>query len=364
MPVGESFWNPYRWVTVCNRPISRQPPKYQHTLSGLSGRISCELEALTPLVISDGRGYFVHHHDWRPFIPGTSLKGAVRSLAEVVGNAAVPSTKDSVDAGHSAEQAHANGPAGAEYDVLARTFGYLNDGGVFSGMIRFSDARIVSEVTVDASQWRKINVAVGQPKPTHGPFYPGNDRRKFYHHQPATQQLRHADVDQTRCVRPAPPGSKFAFSVDFVNLADSELNLVLYCLALEDDVTVTLSRAASGRAEEVSFQGGLRHKLGGAKPHGAGSVHIRITGMQLTHDPRSRYTGVNRIRTWDQQSVTQEIDRRTRSYRHRTDITMKELRAMLIYSGCDPRMPIRYPDYEWFRDQRNRGLATPLKPTV
>ena len=61
MPQGKNFWNPYRWVTVSNQNIQRDVPNYHHTLSGLSGRLWCELEALTPLVIGNGRGQFVHH---------------------------------------------------------------------------------------------------------------------------------------------------------------------------------------------------------------------------------------------------------------------------------------------------------------
>ena len=90
MPVGENFWNPYRWVTLSNRPVEHDVPHYHHTFSGLSGRLWCELKALTPLLIGDGQVpniQFVRHpHNRQPYIPGTSLKGAVRSSAEVIGN--------------------------------------------------------------------------------------------------------------------------------------------------------------------------------------------------------------------------------------------------------------------------------------
>ena len=56
MPQGEEFWNPYRWVTVSDQPIEYDEPCYHHTSSGLSGRLWCELEALTPLLIGDGHG--------------------------------------------------------------------------------------------------------------------------------------------------------------------------------------------------------------------------------------------------------------------------------------------------------------------
>ena len=51
MPQGEPFWNPYRWVTMPDQPIKHETPGYHHRLHGLSGRIWCELEVLTPLFI-------------------------------------------------------------------------------------------------------------------------------------------------------------------------------------------------------------------------------------------------------------------------------------------------------------------------
>ena len=74
-------------------------------------------------------------------------------------------------------------------------------------------------------------------------------------------------------------------------LSREESNLLLYCLVLEDQVTVTLSPAALGRDNaqgDVTFEGPLRHKMGGAKPHGAGSVHICTTTMQLQTDVAAR----------------------------------------------------------------------------
>ena len=134
---------------------------------------------------------------------------------------------------------------------------------------------------------------------------------------------------------------------------------------LEEQVTVTLSPAALGPDEAqgpVRLKGPLRHKMGGAKPHGAGSVHIRITKMELRSDAMARYRGRDATKTWEAEDLTNEIESRTAPFRKRTDQTMRELRAMLIYSLDDPRQPIQYPTFSWFKNGNNSGRQ--LKPTI
>ena len=369
MPQGENFWNPYRWVTVSNQTITHKVPSYHHTLNGLSGRLWCELEALTPLLIGDGYGNFVSYSRTRqPYIPATSLKGAIRSLAEVVGNAAVPFPNVDVDAKHELSRARTNADETPEFDTVARTFGYLHAGDVVAGSIHFSDAEM-TENTEPPNQWQRFDIVVGQPKREHEEFYPGKNRRKFYHHHPETKELTKTTLSQKRSVRPAPPGTRFQWTVDFMNLREEELNLLLYCLVLEEQVSVTLSPAALGSEpsqQSITLRGPLRHKIGGAKPQGAGSVHIRITKMELRTDAAARYRGENTSDTWEAEPLTRELSNRTAPFRKRTDLTMQELRAMLIYTTEDPRHPIRYPNYAWFQIERDKlkDEKTSLKPTI
>ena len=371
MPQGENFWNPYRWVTVSNQPIQHDAPNYHHTLSGVSGRIWCELKALTPLIIGDGHGEFVcHTGNRKPYIPSTSLKGVVRSLAEVVGNATVPFPGPQVDTPHQLDEARRDINNVDHFDIVSRTFGYLNGGDVVAGLIHFSDAEILTE-TSSSDPWPQYQVAVGQPNPSHQAFYPKKrNRRKFYHHHPGAQALvpPHPGV-RTNPVRPAPSGTCFKFTVDFTNLRGNELNLLLYCLVLENDVTVTLSPAALGMDQgesAVTFNGPLRHKIGGAKPHGAGSVRMCITQMELRTNAAARYRGGSTPAVLAGSALATELDNCTASFRSRTDQTMKELRAMLIYSTNDPRTPIHYPRYDWFEDEREKEFheQTRLKPTI
>ena len=372
MPEGERFWNPYRWVTVRDRDVEHDVPHYHHRLDGLAGRIWCELEALTPLFVGDGKGQFVSHivrnaaggrrGGPQPYLPATSLKGAIRSLAEIIGNAAVPFREASVDRQHRLAMARRD----SSLDVVARMFGYLDGSSAFAGLVRFSDAELAKPFA--PVQWRAYDVAVGRPKPSHQSFYSRTNRRKLYHHRVKADRLTtpHPGITQTARVTPAPPGTRFRFTVDFENLREKELDLLVYCLVLEEESTVELSAAALGRASDqagVTLSGPLRHKLGGAKPHGAGSVHLRITKLKIRTDPRARYRGSEPAETTEVREgdvLKQKLLRRTETFRTRTDQTMRELRAMMIYAADDPRNRIEYPTYDWFRNDSQTGL----KPTT
>jgi CRISPR-associated protein (TIGR03986 family) len=109
------FLNPYNFVRYLPAPVitandpdaqllGRCPPPPHDRYVGLTGRIVCQLEVITPLFISDAHdvrvttvtladGRQVEHKSYRFFqyggkdaIPATSLRGMVRSLFEAVTN--------------------------------------------------------------------------------------------------------------------------------------------------------------------------------------------------------------------------------------------------------------------------------------
>lgn len=361
MPRGESFWNPYRWVPTSNEPVQRRQPAYHQRWQGVAGRVHVTLEALTPFLINDGHGTFIQSkRTHQPFIPGTSLKGAIRALAELVGNGCVPFPGASADANHRLERAAEGSGPTRRLDPVARTFGYLDHGEVFAGLVRFSDGHPPGKLPAPIT----CNVAVGQPKPTHRPFYPGDQFRKLYHHRVGATTLTppHPGITQTSTVRPLPAGVRFSFRVDFSNLADDEVALLLYCLALEEDVSVTLSKEAVGGFDPVTLRGPMRHKMGHCKPHGGGSVHLHLDRLELRVDPKARYRGADGAASlFEGAALQEEIARRTAALRQRQDATMQHLRAMLIYAANDPRSAnVNYPTYGWF--QEDEGV--PLKPTL
>jgi hypothetical protein len=367
MPQGENFWNPYRWVPVYQKEVARATPAYRHRWQGLSGRLDCTLKALTPFLIGSSKepGQFIRSGlTNQPFIPGTSLKGLIRSLAELIGNAAIPFPNGRADPGHRLEKAAEGEGVHWRLDIAARMFGYLHGGRVFAGLVRFTDGVLQGT----AKEIGPFKIVVGQPRPdSHKPFYPDDRRRKFYHHHVDANGLVPApsSITQTRIVRPLPPGTRFTFQVHFENLREEELNLLLYCLVLEENVTVTLSQAALGpdAREPVTLTGPMRHKFGGCKPQGGGSVQITIDKMMLYADRADRYRGQAALpRTLEGKELESELQRRTRDIAARQDNTMQHLRAMLIYSRDDPRRPIEYPSYDWFNDSQKS--SQPLKPTL
>lgn len=362
MPNGEKYWNPYRWVPVVQGQLPRERPLYRHRCQGMAGRLTCSLTALTPLLINDGAGTFIRSkRTQQPFIPATSLKGNIRALAELIGNAAVPFPRVKIDAYHELSNAADGEGARRTLDIAARTFGYLDGKKVFAGLIRFSDGILQGREPTPLN----CTVAVGQPKSSHKAFYPGEGHRKFYHHNYGATTLTppHPGINQVSNVRPLPPGVEFTFRVDFENLREEELALLLYCLALEESVTLTLSAQAAGGTVPVTLTGPLRHKLGNCKPHGGGSVHIKVERMELRADPAQRYRTVEPTATASEGNavVAAEIDRRTQAIRGRNDPTMQYLRAMFIYASDDPRAGnVNYPTYAWLKDHSK----TPLKPTL
>jgi hypothetical protein len=285
-------------------------------------------------------------------------------LAELIGNAAIPFPNGRADPGHTLNNAATGSGTEWRLDIAARMFGYLHGGRVFAGLVRFTDGVLQGT----AKEIGPFKIVVGQPRPdSHKPFYPDDRRRKFYHHHVDANGLVPApsSITQTRIVRPLPPGTRFTFQVHFENLREEELNLLLYCLVLEENVTVTLSQAALGpdAREPVTLTGPMRHKFGGCKPQGGGSVQITIDKMMLYADRADRYRGQAALpRTLEGKELESELQRRTRDIAARQDNTMQHLRAMLIYSRDDPRRPIEYPSYDWFNDSQKS--SQPLKPTL
>jgi CRISPR/Cas system CSM-associated protein Csm3 (group 7 of RAMP superfamily) len=391
MPEGKSYWNPYRWVPMENQPPQLTTPRYHHRFDGIRGFAQCTLEALTPLIIAGAMKSGSVSTDLHPLkskrtgtyvIPGTSLKGMIRSLYELLANAAVPFPPQNVQVDPNHELWKASDPipergssggsregsAPRKLDPAARVFGFLHSGMVFRGLVRFSDAHPIGK----PKEIGPFKVVVGQPRPQ-ASFYPRQKNfRKFYHHHPwARDRLQQAppNITQTRTVFPLAAGCQFRFRVDFENLLREELNLLLYCLVLEPEVTVTLSPQALGPNfyNPVTFSGPMCHKLGGCKPQGAGSILIAVEQLSLQFDPTRRYRGgigagqspaITVFKGAELEAFLKEC--RESALEKMPGDVVRHLRAMMIFSPDDPRKDIRYPSWEEFRIFQ----GTKLKPTL
>lgn len=96
------FLNPYNFVRYLGQPrpenhvLGDCPPPPHDRYVGLTGRITCTVDAKTPLFISDShaieeddnehKSYRFFRYDGKPALPASSLRGMVRSVFEAVTN--------------------------------------------------------------------------------------------------------------------------------------------------------------------------------------------------------------------------------------------------------------------------------------
>ncbi|MGC9400702.1 MAG: TIGR03986 family type III CRISPR-associated RAMP protein [Anaerolineae bacterium] len=104
------FLNPYNFVRYLEQPrpedhvLGDSPPPPHDRYVGLTGRITCTVEAKTPLFISDShaveeddnghKSYRFFQYDGKPALPASSLRGMVRSVFEAVTNSCFSTIHD------------------------------------------------------------------------------------------------------------------------------------------------------------------------------------------------------------------------------------------------------------------------------
>lgn len=326
MPVGEAFFNPYR---ILKRP-GGQPDRSGHgadlrSLKGWSGVFHCSLVAFTPLEVKgvSRRQDQTVRFSQTPVIPGTSLKGMVRSVAEFVGRGCCSIGETANDTGWGKCR---NGAV----CVTCSMFGMLDGGRALRGRVRCDDAVRVLAPPLQGTFW----LYSGSPKTTHQAFYSPADGQKFYHHQPTCVVPRTvpAATRDAFQVFPVRAGSTFAFDVRFEGLTDAELALLHYAVQLED---------------------GMLHHLGRGKPQGMGSVQVKVTAMDV-FDAAGFYCG----RTRPVGTLPAAAAAARSAIEHDPSPEMEDFRRMMWWRPADPN-PYCYPSYEWFRTPGNS--ARPLR---
>lgn len=369
MPRDERFWNPYRFVPV-RQEVNRERPitGERFAENGLSGNISCTLTNLTPLfigtnAIGDQRPFLASMCDRKPLIPGSSLKGMLRSLAELVGGgcSVIPNRNHTPTFMTPCND-------NSRLCITCRMFGMMGRGHnakVLKGKVSFGEASLVD----GDGRTKPMDVYLGGPKTTHAAFYISPDTgrvdgriRKLYFHQPIRQDALLAPFGKAAesqwQIQALPKGHVFSFQVQFQNLTEEELSLLLYVLSLEEQVEVEVS---SEKGEVIRLTGPMRHKLGYAKPLGGGSCQIHVTQLAILFPPSQRFATMagSGETVFEEDALSQEIRSRTDGFRRDTSATMQRLRTMMVWDKNDPR-DFRYPGCDWFRADGNG--QTPLKP--
>ncbi|MDQ2904246.1 MAG: RAMP superfamily CRISPR-associated protein [Chloroflexota bacterium] len=367
--------NPYDFARIdWERPPERRKPTWHHQLVGsearhlYSGHIDVDVFAETPIFVSDPRNVpsdpkkpaqFMQNKHSEYVIPGSSLKGMLRSVVETLGNGCLTLFDGDYERGQvnyrrDVPQSFQHCSANTNLCLACRTFGMLKEreGGVFLGKVNIGDAVSYSDTV---SKYKPMYTALlMEPKPHHEAFYLDEERkhiagRKFYfHHSRDLPPLDEPGMKffggrpANRFIQPLDYDTRFHFRVDFSGLEADEFGALLLAIALEEN-------------EQTK----MRHKIGYGKPSGLGSVYLQPTALTLV-DYATRYTrpaaerGITEYQgdaMWN--LLYDHIDNFTDKYL--VAIAMDDLRRIWRWPP-EPGVEYAYPSKrDWFDTSEGRG---------
>ncbi len=350
----------------------RQPILTHEKFFGASGALTCRLRTLTQFFIAgtQERAPRNQHQELmllregdHPVIPGSSLKGAIRHLAEAISGSCLvlpndrrmrnPSNDklDYYDMGRSHVYPLPAGfsPCGMNDEhgdpkkrsacPACRLFGYLAGNVLFLGNVNFGAAQLVAP----AQTQRLILEPFGAPAPRHRSFYGTKESnfekprgRKFYYHRIEGARVMSERTEFNKSIEAVLPQAEFEFTVQYENLSASDLALLIYALALEAP---------------------MRHKMGMGKSTGLGSVQLSIIAWQQVAR-KERYAqlggGVTHLTGEPlQQALAEQIALYHREYAAWRD-SLNALKGILTWDENNPRQP-RHPSLDWIK--KNPGFA-------
>ncbi|WP_376796466.1 RAMP superfamily CRISPR-associated protein [Thermogemmatispora sp.] len=369
--------NPYDFARIdWNRPPERRKPIWHHRLFGsnlprlYSGSLELRLTARTPIFIpatsgredrhkptpfiQDGTGHYI--------IPGSSLKGLLRSLVETLGNGCLTLFDGNYERSKPGERSSAKAPYKDRVKpeflhcgddlylcIACRLFGSLKERerGVFMGKVNISDAQADPETVVHYEPMYTLPLV--EPKPHHRAFYLDERERyiagrKFYfHHDPskgpwkANKYISFTKSEPAnRYIHPLNYGTVFYARLAFTNLERDELGALLLAIVLEE---------------------GMCHKIGYAKPLGLGSIVLEPLRLELI-DYARRYNLADRGRgnreLFEEEALAQFIGEVVGEFQreHVQRLALEDLRRIWRWPP-DPTVEYRYPDKSWFDQPEN-----------
>lgn len=341
--------NPYNFVPL-GAPAPRRAAPGHLRLPTTGGEIRARLTTLGPFLIAKNLGgQQIVPLDGGKVIPGSSLKGMVRSVAEIVCGGCIRLSGSLF--GRSG-QLRRHVPRGFEPCTelrqlcpTCRMFGALDRQEAWRGLVRIGDGRLREGSEI---RQRTLFMMVGAPKPEHVAFYLKNGAlrgRKLYFHHPEEGRLITSAAPknvafgarQVIQVRALEPRLAYDFSVQHEGLDDHDYRLLLYALFL-------------------SGTEAMAHKLGWGKPMGLGSVRIEPLWIKR-EDLRRRYKEGTAAAPLIGEAAAEHVRSECRGIHERGDEVMAQLRAMLRYPEPAHR-PKRwaYPDYAWFKANPQKTL--------
>lgn len=363
--------NPYDFARIdWNRPPERRKPVWHHQLLGqetrqlYSGSIDVDVFAETPIFVSNPRSVpsdpkkpaqSMQNKRGEYIIPGSSLKGMLRTVVETLGNGCLTLFDGDYERGkvnyrRDVPQPFLHCESNIHLCIACRTFGMLKEraGGVFLGKVNIGDAVAYAD---SIYTYEPMYTAVlVEPKPRHEAFYLDESHRyiagrKFYFHHPADLKplsknglKLFSGRPANRFIQPLDYDTRFHFRVDFTGLEEDEFSALLLAIALEEK---------------------MRHKIGYGKPLGLGSVYLQPTALTLV-DYSKRYTrpgtgrGITTLHDNDMwNTFYEQIDSFTQ--KHLVPIAMDDLRRIWGWPA-EPGVDYYYPSKrDWFDTPESRG---------
>ncbi len=252
---------PFFLIALSKEAPQKGAPPAHDRFYDWSGRLELEIEVVSEYLYAGSGNFELFNLESREqayyafarsngqlVIPGTGIKGAVRSIAEAISNSCVRQI---------AKGEQASGHEGCrDKDVLCpacRLFGATG----YGGRVHFSDA-----VPVEGVGSIIIKIAdLWPPRQARG--------RKFYHtklFQPLDMQPQRSH----RFIEVVPKGSKFTATIHFENVSTAEMGLLMCALGLG------FSPQDPSKVVHV-----FPVKLGGAKPRCLGAAYLKPRQLYL-----------------------------------------------------------------------------------
>jgi CRISPR/Cas system CSM-associated protein Csm3 (group 7 of RAMP superfamily) len=243
---------------------------------GVSGKIALEITAESDIFVRDGSGDKSSDFskiNQRYFIPGTSIKGSLRSVLEIVSfgkltrfnNNKVSKTK-SININNVIPQEFQKKE---KHDMAELMFGYTDENDSLRGRVHVSHAFAKG----DPKPLKELAYILSSPHASYYPLYANGSKpwnsgpiiAGFKRYPTAYKNGGSKSNDESgqtgngkmlSHIKPLPAGTKFSCEITFHNLKPEELGALLYVLD----------------SRQIKY-----HQFGGLKPYRYGKVSIRPT---------------------------------------------------------------------------------------
>ncbi|MCS7241281.1 RAMP superfamily CRISPR-associated protein [Candidatus Caldatribacterium sp.] len=265
---------PFFWI-----PLPKEVPREEPVWHDRFIKERCTGKAILVVTVSSeylfvGSGAYEHDNKnfWMSFfqangkicIPGTSLKGAIRSIAEAISSSCVLQRRWDKEQRRRGEEVSEDQKACRNINnglcPACRIFGAIG----FRGRVSFSDALSQDEVKKrKVTEIVKIGSLFGPRK--------YQSSRKFYQVGSASFSTDLEPEENYQCLEVVPKETKFRTTLYFENMAEDELGLVFAALGWDSE---------NGQVKPV-----FTPKIGGAKPRCFGAVRFGLGRISFLHLP-------------------------------------------------------------------------------